>query len=196
MQRRIGILISAAIVCGMLGWFLGQYPAEAEEETKREPAPMAVLPSEVALVDMGIIFNSHPRLTVFKAALQEEVKLAESEARQQQAEIKRVEEELKKLTAGSREHEALSDELLDKKSKFETFRQKANRRLDQETAAIHMATGTGQVRAGVLGQQRVRLGHQAQAVNQLLGIGLTQEIGEAGHGEMGRGRRFRRQRRA
>jgi Skp family chaperone for outer membrane proteins len=130
---RAAVAAVAALAAG-IGWMgIAARPAAAQQVA---PARSAGAPN-IAMLDVNSVFKNHAR---FKAKMQDldaDVKSLQEQAKQANAQINKLVEQLQNYRAGSDEYKRLEEDIVKQRSEIQTRMQIQKRDVMQREAKIH-----------------------------------------------------------
>ncbi len=94
---------------------LGQAPAAAAKPAMHQ----------VGLIDMAHVFKNYEKFKTSTAALQEQIKTADEQAKKQFEQMKVMQEKMSQLQQGSPDYSALENQLIQAQAKLESFKKKS-----------------------------------------------------------------------
>ena len=83
----------------------------------------------IGLIDMAHVFQNYAKFEDLRKALQAEIDKSDAEAKQMVDRLQKMQEEIKKFTAGDARYEQAEKQILDQKGEFDAFRAATQRRL-------------------------------------------------------------------
>ena len=105
-------------------------------------ASSSIAQTKVAIVDIGLIFKSHPEFTQRLAALKQEADQFQTAALQQQQQLVQKAEILKQYTPGSPDYKSAETQLAQQSAAMEVEQRDKMRLLMQQEAQLHFQTYT------------------------------------------------------
>lgn len=129
MKKIILSVAAMAMIAGLAAGY-GLSPAAAQGDA----APAV---AKVGLIDMAFIFKNYKKFDALREDLKNEITQSDTTAKQMQAKLKGMDEQLKLMKAGSPDFAAKEKQLLTAKAEFESFVKGAQREFIKKESQIY-----------------------------------------------------------
>jgi outer membrane protein len=126
------IILSVAAMAMIAGLAAGYGLSPAAAQGDAAPAV-----AKVGLIDMAFIFKNYKKFDALREDLKNEITQSDTTAKQMQAKLKGMDEQLKLMKAGSPDFAAKEKQLLTAKAEFESFVKGAQREFIKKESQIY-----------------------------------------------------------